>query len=347
MKKILIAASLVFLTLQLHAQSQLCMGRKWSRANLDTIIQQVNLALGTGYGITDESVNWMLQSRLPYYDVKVSLEKGWGIDRTVRKADFPHIDVEIQAFVNSNSDTLISFCSIVARWSDIIKIYSTVYKSNESTDSIYMKNKAKLLYLPTANKWIDEVIKLEQLDPTYHTWSLLSTFVQASWTAEMTSIYGSKREKEVEDFAGKRTVNPYLRFIPSFKVIFGEDLGLFLADQMKCTLLKKTTTPTEEILEFATSDPSQDPKNIVITFNINADKRVISAKMTGSIKAMTEFYKGFWPVDSDPGSASVGVVGVKTILGDIVTLKKSGATGYITITKKPGFDYSKIMVSKD
>ena len=138
------------------------------------------------------------------------------------------------------------------------------------------------------------------------------------------------------------TKNPYLVLITTFKEAYAENLSLYLQNKMKCTLLKKTTTTTGEHFVFAMNGAVNNPEKIILTLATDADKRVVSAKITGSIIAMREIYDGFWPFPDDGGYAKQGTAGVKTVMIDVITFGWVGNTGYITVTKRPGVNNSTI-----
>ncbi len=342
MKKVSVPVLFFFLAIHSYGQSALGMGKKWTDANLDTVIQHIVTGLGGGYGITDKNVMWIMGSNPSQCDAQIKLQKGYGIDRTVRRDNSQAINIEIKGVVTHTPDTIIFTSAIVAPWKEISKLYSELYKTGENSDTIYKKGRTKKLALPTKMKTLDEVVRCEEADPD-HNWRLESSLAKHPdpWKPEMASLYGTEREKSLEDDAMSETKNPYFVLITTFKEAYGENISLYLQNKMKCALLKKTDIPTGEQFVFARNSPVNDAQKIVLTLTTDADKRVISTKITGSISAMSEMYDGFWPFHNDEGyAAKPGIAGVKTVLIDVVTYGWVGNTGYITVTKKPGANNS-------
>jgi len=349
MKKIVTLIIFLYLSVfQLRAQSVLGLENRWSKANLDTIIQHVSTGLGVGYGIADYQVSWMIQATTPYFRADIQLQKGYGIDRSVRRDHSKAINVTILGHLTPQSDTVITSTNIEGRWDDIKNVFFTLYKPAESPDNIVNNGKSQKLTLITQNKKLDEVVYCDKVDPD-ETWSLhcLLALHPNPWKPEMAAIYGSEREKAVEEYAARQTTNPFFSLIETFKVIYAENIRLYLLNEMKCTQVSKTVTLTDEQFVFARNSVAQDPQNITLNIMTNSNKRVVSVKIIGSVSAMKELYKGFWDIYNDSTYIhAIGVVDGKTVLGDVVTYKVSGAEGYITITKRPGFVNSDLEVPK-
>jgi hypothetical protein len=61
MKRFIIIVSLFFLAFFSKAQSTTGIGKKFSPANIDSVVKRVNAALGGKYGVLNQSTGWVTQ----------------------------------------------------------------------------------------------------------------------------------------------------------------------------------------------------------------------------------------------------------------------------------------------
>jgi hypothetical protein len=84
--------------------------------------------------------------------------------------------------------------------------------------------------MSSSRKGFDEVVTLRQVEPTFRTWAMESVIVKhvEPWKPEMATTYGSQKEMALQKRAASLMEDPYYCLFGSFKVIFGEQLSLFL-----------------------------------------------------------------------------------------------------------------------
>jgi hypothetical protein len=339
MKRILsTGAFLLFIAIHLQAQSVLGLEKKYSSANLDTIIQHVSKGLGGGYGITGNNVQWMNQGATSFLRADIMLQKGWGIDPKVRRDNSEAISVTIIAQLTSRGDTVISSATIVGTWDDIKSAFFGLYKPAENPENIRTNGKSQKLILLTKNKKLDEVVYCTKVDP-YRTWGLYCSLAlhTDTWKPEMAPVYGTEKEMKIEENAMTATKNPYLVLLTGFKKIYAENISLYLENLMNCTLLKKLNIPGGEQFVFARNAAARDNENITLTLATDADDRIVSAKITGSIQAITELNNGYWVyVDENGVTVGSGISDHKVFFVDDITSGIANGKGYIAVKKVPG-----------